>query len=222
MTRIKHVITSSPVASKKAINIARAALVELDEGRVGHYLSTEMTGDNVATHRFAADIPGYKGWEWIAVVACAPGSTYITVNETALVPGAKALRAPQWVPYEERLRPGDLRPGDIMPPSPDDERLATVRGHQVLSRRGKKAALSRWSEKYSSDSDFARQAHDPCATCAFYIDISDAMGAKFGVCANEYSADGRVVAADYGCGAHSLTPQPELPESSAPFDDFGY
>ncbi|MDO4910545.1 MAG: DUF3027 domain-containing protein [Corynebacterium sp.] len=215
-------ISSSPVATKKGISIARAALVELDEGPVGRYLSTEMNGDNVAIHRFAADIPGYKGWEWVAVVACAPGSTYITVNETALVPGAQALRAPQWVPYEDRLRPGDLRPGDIMPPSADDERLTTRKGKQVLSRRGKSKAVERWTTKYSEKSDFARMAQDPCNTCAFYIDLSSTMGSPVGVCTNEFAADGRVVSAKYGCGAHSLTPQPEIPTSAKPFDDFGY
>jgi hypothetical protein len=40
------------------------------------------------------------------------------------------------------------------------------------------------------------------------------------VCANEYSADGTIVAATYGCGAHSETPQPEpLRTTTEPFDD---
>ena len=43
----------------------------------------------------------------------------------------------------------------------------------------------------------------------------------FGVCANELSADGQVVDAEYGCGAHSDTPAPAGSGSPLydPFDD---
>jgi hypothetical protein len=43
----------------------------------------------------------------------------------------------------------------------------------------------------------------------------------FGVCANELSADGQVVESEYGCGAHSDTPQPPGTGSPLydPFDD---
>ncbi|MDK7055521.1 DUF3027 domain-containing protein, partial [Escherichia coli] len=77
----------------------------------------------VAVHRFAADLPGYRGWEWHVVVACAPGTQQATVSEVALVPGETALQAPEWVPYEERLRPGDLGPRDLLPAAVGDERL---------------------------------------------------------------------------------------------------
>ncbi|MGZ6778489.1 MAG: DUF3027 domain-containing protein, partial [Mycobacterium sp.] len=41
------------------------------------------------------------------------------------------------------------------------------------------------------------------------------------VCANELSADGRVVDSEYGCGAHSDTPAPQGSGSPLydPFDD---
>ena len=40
--------------------------------------------------------------------------------------------------------------------------------------------------------------------------LSGSLGALFGVCANEWSPDdGRVVAFDHGCGAHSETDQPK-------------
>ncbi|MBN9634965.1 MAG: DUF3027 domain-containing protein, partial [Actinobacteria bacterium] len=47
------------------------------------------------------------------------------------------------------------------------------------------------------------------------------LGLVFGVCANELSADGRVVSAEYGCGAHSDTPPPE-PIGSPAFEPFDY
>jgi hypothetical protein len=43
-----------------------------------------------------------------------------------------------------------------------------------------------------------------CATCGFYLPLAGSLGAAFGACGNELSpADGRVVDAGYGCGAHS-------------------
>jgi len=47
------------------------------------------------------------------------------------------------------------------------------------------------------------------------------LGPFFGVCANELAADGRVVDAEYGCGAHSDTPQPPGTGSPTfePYDD---
>lgn len=222
-------VTNSPVMSKKAISIARAALVELDEGRVGRYLGVDThnkdQGNNIATHRFAADIPGYRGWEWVAVVVCAPGSRYITISELALLPGSQALRAPRWVPYEERIQPGDLLPGYIMPPRKNDPRLEKDGEKIILSTRGKKSTIKRWEAgDFSPSSESAQKSAHNCVDCAFYIDISDRIEGKWGVCANEFSADGHVVNADYGCGAHSLTKNPaeEKAEPMVPFDDFGY
>src|SRR5947208_1520734 len=40
--------------------------------------------------------------------------------------GPGAILAPQWVPWRERLRPGDLGAGDILPAPADDERLVPV------------------------------------------------------------------------------------------------
>lgn len=38
-------------------------------------------------------------------------------------PGPDALLAPEWVPWSERLRPGDLGPGDLLPTDQEDLRL---------------------------------------------------------------------------------------------------
>jgi hypothetical protein len=46
-----------------------------------------------------------------------------------------------------------------------------------------------------------------CATCGFLVMIGGPLGQGFGICANGYSpADGRAVALNLGCGAHSEMP----------------
>ena len=37
-----------------------------------------------------------------------------------LLPGPDALLPPAWVPWTERLRPGDLGVGDLLPTDEDD------------------------------------------------------------------------------------------------------
>ena len=54
----------------------------------------------------------------------------------------------------------------------------------------------------------ARSTRRVCRDCGFYLPLAGALSSMFGVCANELAADGHVVDAEYGCGAHSDTPQP--------------
>lgn len=114
---------STPLIGKNAVAVARRGLEELGEGAVGEHIGVQQVSLESATHRFAAEVPGYDGWEWNAVVACVPGSKYVTLSEVALVLGGSALQPPRWVPYHERVRPGDLGPNDVMPPRDDDPRL---------------------------------------------------------------------------------------------------
>lgn len=172
-----------------------------------------------ATLRFEANEPGYSGWEWHAVLACAPGSHHLTVNELALMPGTQALKAPEWVPYEERLRKGDLTPEMLLPPRPDDPHLRDVGGRLLLSKRGMKDARQRWRDgKFGPNSLFARHASHPCGTCGFYLELEGDLDG-FGICANEIAADGHVVHERNGCGAHTLTPQQDKAPAPQPFDD---
>lgn len=203
---------ASPLLGSVAVDLARQAVEEVGDGGVGKHRGVSGVGRNVATHRFDADVPGYPGWEWHAVLACAEGSRTPTVNEVALVPGGRALQAPEWVPYSERLRPGDLGPGDIMPPAPDDERLEDGE----LSDVGLRQATERWRRTFGPTTEMAAQSRLQCKTCAFYLQLLP----NYGVCANEYSADGRVVHATYGCGAHSgTTVREEGSEQDQAFDD---
>ena len=217
MSRSKN-RSRNPLLGRDAVATAREALLQIADGEIGEHIGVTGLTRNVATHRFEADVPGYAGWEWNAVVACADGSTFITVNEVALVPSQGALEAPDWVPYSERLRPGDLGPGDLLELAPDDDRVTddsfardavTFTGRETkryLTKRGLDDAKHRWrTGDYGPNSEFAEKAALSCRTCAFYIPMAEPVGENFGVCANEYSADGHVVASSYGCGAHSDT-----------------
>ena len=90
---------------------------------VGEYLGAGFDDPTAATHRFLADMPGYRGWQWAVVVAAYPGADHATISEVVLVPGPTALLAPKWVPWQERVKPGDLSPGDLLAPPADDPRL---------------------------------------------------------------------------------------------------
>src|SRR5437868_1199354 len=75
------------------------------------------------THLFECQMPGYRGWRWAVTVARVPRSKQVTVCETVLLPGPDALVPPEWVPWHDRLQPGDLGVGDVMVTSGDDDRL---------------------------------------------------------------------------------------------------
>lgn len=225
-----------------AVQIARDAAVAEGGRAVGDHLGVEPVGQRMALHYFAATLPGYVGWRWAVTVVRATRSKTVTVDEVVLLPGEGALLAPEWVPWSERLQPGDLGVGDLLPTAPDDDRLvpAYVESDdpaveevamelglgrvRVMSRPGRADAAERWR---SSDTGprTAMAAHAPahCATCGFYLPIAGWLRTAFGVCGNEFApADGRVVAVDYGCGAHSealVEAAPEQTGTSEVYDD---
>ncbi|WP_407666200.1 DUF3027 domain-containing protein [Mycobacterium pinniadriaticum] len=219
-----------------AVEQARQAIVEFSGDTVGEYLGVGFDDETAATHRFLANMPGYQGWQWAVVVAACPGADHATVSEVVLVPGPTALLAPAWVPWEERVKPGDLSPGDLLAPVKDDPRLApgyTGTGdpaiddiayevgfgrRQVLSAGGRDEAAQRWHDgDHGPDAPMARGTKRVCRDCGFMVPLAGALGAMFGVCCNEMSADAHVVDFEYGCGAHSDTPPP--PGSGSPMYD---
>jgi hypothetical protein len=110
----------------EAVDLARDALAGeagVGQGTIGEHLAVEAVGDRVVTHLFECTDPAYAGWQWAVTVARAPRSKVVTVDETVLLPGPDALLAPPWVPWQDRLRPGDVGIGDLLPASADDERL---------------------------------------------------------------------------------------------------
>jgi len=106
-----------------AVDLARSAAEEAGPGLVGAHLGTETESDRVVSHLFACLSRSYVGWRWAVTVVRAARSKQVTVSETVLLPGPDSLVAPAWVPWTERVRPGDLRVGDLMPAGEDDERL---------------------------------------------------------------------------------------------------
>ena len=98
-----------------------------------------------------------------------------------------------------------------MPPAADDSRL----DGNNLSTSGLEDAKKRWRTEFGPNTDMAAKARLQCRTCAFYVELMD----NYGVCANEYSADGRVVHSRYGCGAHSQTRVREEKNPGIAFDD---
>ncbi|MFZ3416842.1 DUF3027 domain-containing protein [Arthrobacter sp. 3Tela_A] len=92
-----------------AVESARAGLLEVaPEEQVGEWLSAVPEADRLVTHRFRANRPGYRGWEWYATVARVPRGKVATVCEVGLLPSADAILAPEWVPWSERVRPEDV------------------------------------------------------------------------------------------------------------------
>ncbi|HEU5420185.1 MAG TPA: DUF3027 domain-containing protein [Streptosporangiaceae bacterium] len=111
-------------ACASAVDLARAAAVEVaGAGQVGAHVGVESDGDRLATHLFTCLDPAYTGWRWAVTVARASRAKIVTVDECVLLPGPDSLLAPDWVPWSERVRPGDIGVGDLMPAASDDERL---------------------------------------------------------------------------------------------------
>ncbi|WP_084510642.1 DUF3027 domain-containing protein [Nocardia lijiangensis] len=204
-----------------AVDLARRALLELEPSAVGAHLGVSAEDESAATHRFEATLPGYRGWQWAVVVAAPQDADHATVSESALLPGPDALVAPDFVPWDQRIRPGDLAPGDLLAPPQDDPRLVPgyVSGGdpevdetaleiglgrtKVLSEDGRFAAAERWYSEYGPDTEMAKAAPSTCGKCGFYLPLAGALRAAFGVCGNAMGADGHVVHVEYGCGAHS-------------------
>ncbi|MFD5542020.1 DUF3027 domain-containing protein [Streptomyces sp. NPDC127079] len=108
----------------EAVDLARAAAEEAAApGVVGEHAGVVAEGDRVVTHFFECKELGYRGWRWAVTVARASRAKVVTLDEVVLLPGPDALLAPEWVPWSERLRPGDMGPGDLLPTEAEDLRL---------------------------------------------------------------------------------------------------
>lgn len=214
------------VAEARAAAVAEAAAdlgAAAAGSAIGEHLEAVAEAPDAVTHYFAAEQSGYRGWRWSVILAAADDESPITVSEVELLPGPDALVAPAWVPWHERIRPGDLGVGDLLPTPDDDERLvpAYVQSDdpaveevaleiglgrsRVLSRPGRELIAQRWhAGERGPGSEMARAAPAHCATCGFFLPLAGSLRAAFGVCGNEYApADGAVVEVGFGCGAHS-------------------
>ena len=213
-----------------AIDQAREALAPIaHEREIGEHLEARADGPRLVTHYFECLKKGYRGWRWVATLARVPRARKGTVCEVALVPGDDALLAPEWVPWAQRLEPGDISRSDTLPYQAEDARLDNgyedaaseewdertieeigLGRPRVLSASGRAQAAKRW---YDSEHGPQRTANNrrklpdhTCSNCGFMMKIAGSMRRAFGVCANEWSPDdGHVVSLDHTCGAHSET-----------------
>lgn len=221
-----------------ARDLARSAAV-MEAGNADHIgdLLVALAEDDVAiTATFAARQVGYLGWHWSVTLAVLEPD-HPTVSEVVLLPGDGALLAPAWIPWDQRIRPGDLGVGDLLPPIADDPRLVPaylqnddpavevvarelgIGRVRVLSREGRVDFAERLHDgSFGPTDDMALAAPAQCVTCAFYLPLAGSLGQLLGGCGNELApADGRVVDAAYGCGAHSESVI-EMPARSAAAD----
>jgi hypothetical protein len=207
----------------RAIDVARAAALEVGGENVGEHLAVHGDDERLVTHAFASSLPGYSGWYWAVTLTRPPRGKTATVDEVVLLPGADALLAPAWVPWDKRIAPGDLGPGDLLPSDPDDARLVPsyvlsddpaveqvafelgLGRKRVLSRDARLDIADRWQDSDGGpDSAMAKQAPAHCGTCGFLLPLAGVLAANFGVCGNDMAPrDGQVVSVEYGCGAHS-------------------
>lgn len=199
-----------------AVDLALAAAEDVAGlGEVGRHVGMLAEGDRVVTHLFECKERGYRGWNWAVTLTRAPRTKFVTLDETVLVAGQESVLAPEWVPWSERLRPGDLGPGDLLPVGEDDARLVPAYTGQdeegpqayrevtrdtlplvsyqlglgrprVLSREGREEAAERWHEgEFGPHSPMAQAAPARCSGCGFLAPLAGMLGQGFGVCTNE-------------------------------------
>lgn len=230
IVRATDTLRTDPICGAAQDDAWEAVLADHGPEAVGSYLGNRAAGERVVIHRFVCTLPGYPGWEWQVSVARASRSRRVTVNEVTLGVGDAALVPPTWVPWADRLRPGDLTPGAVAPTAPDDARLTAgwsgeddlagdldpgplhpvnwepaLQRSRVPSAYGRESAASRWyAGEHGPRSPLAKSAPGPCGSCGWLLTIGGPLGQMFGVCSNLLSpSDGRVVSFDHGCGGHS-------------------
>jgi DUF3027 family protein len=229
-----------------AVDLAREAAAEVAGVMgLGDYLGCRAEDDRVVSHFFDCPHPGYRGWRWSVTVARASRAKTVTVDEVVLLPGEGALLASSWLPWAERIQPGDVTAGLLMPSPVDDLRLEPgyTGGEQasdadpaelsmirtvvaelglgrerVLSPFGRDNAAERWlAGAAGPDNQLTRLAPDVCETCGFFVRLQGSLGVLFGACVNAFSpSDGSVVSVDHGCGAHSSVVAEERTDALPP------
>lgn len=141
-------------ACAEATGLARSAAEEVAGARqVGEHLGAAADGDRVVTHLFACLDPAYTGWRWAVTVTRASRAKLVTVSECVLLPGPDSLLAPDWVPWHDRVRPGDVGVGDLMPARSDDDRLvptAVLEGDDGILDWDDSAEWESWNERLAA------------------------------------------------------------------------
>ncbi|KAB5605898.1 DUF3027 domain-containing protein [Bifidobacterium jacchi] len=146
-------------------SIAHAVAVEsADEpGQVGEFAQAIELGNGVTDFRFDCLAQGYEGWQWSVTLYHDVEVGRWTVNESSLLPTDKALRPPAWIPWKDRLEPGDLAVTDSIGTDPDDPRI-----EDGVSPESAEAALHKAESEDSerAESEHAAQSAESAASAA--------------------------------------------------------
>ena len=147
-----------------AVELARAAIIEFSgDDTVGEYLGAGYE-DPDQRHppvprppaRLSGLAVGRRGGRY-------PGADHATISEVVLVPGPTALLAPKWVPWEQRVKPGDLGPGDLLAPLSGDPRLVPgfmASGDPQIDEVAAEIGLGRAGAERLGRSEAAQRWHD--------------------------------------------------------------
>ncbi|WP_435178286.1 DUF3027 domain-containing protein [Actinacidiphila sp. bgisy145] len=180
----------------EAVDVALAVTREaVGEASVGEHLGVVAEGDRVVTHFFACTEPAYRGWQWATTLTRASRAKNVTIDETVLLPGPDSVLAPEWVPWSERLRQGDLGPGDLLPTEADDLRLEP--GWTGEGAAAATAAAD--SVEIAEAAEVAAAAAAQAAGAADVADVADGPGA-----AGDTAGDRAVTAGDVVTGGPSI------------------
>ncbi len=248
-TTTRRTFKLDPICAE-ATDLAReAAGQSADVFGVGEHVGLQADGERLVTHFFTCPHPGYQGWRWSVTLTRAARAKVATIDEVVLLPGDGALVAETWIPWAERIEPGDVAPGLLMPTPDNDPRLEPgytggehaadadpaeagleravvaelgLGRERVLSREGRDEAVERWSDSAGGpDNQMTKQAPAHCVSCGYFVRLQGSLGLLTGVCANAYSpSDGSVVTIDHGCGGHSdVSAEERTPEPAAPLWD---
>ena len=110
-----------------AVDVARAAIEGIAPAeQIGRHLAAKSEGDRLVTHLFESKLAGYGGWQWYAVLTRNSRSKVVTVDELGLLPSEDSILAPEWIPWAERVRPGDEQ-GEEEPWKPQQRRPGRTR-----------------------------------------------------------------------------------------------
>ena len=129
-----------------AVELARTAIVEHSGDTVGEYLGATFDDPTAATHRFLANLSGYQGWQWAVVVAALSRRRPRDDQRGGAGARADGPAGAQWVPWQQRLQPGDLGPGDLLAAPTEDPRLVQGYSAPVTPRSTRSPSSSDWAD----------------------------------------------------------------------------
>ncbi len=84
--------------------LAKSALTEFSDGSFGKFVSEKEIEKGIFDVRFESTKRGYEGWHWVVTVTQPDKRKPPTISEVSLLAGPKALLAPAWVPWSDRLK----------------------------------------------------------------------------------------------------------------------